>query len=101
MRVIGILTDLNVAGVPIVYPRMSIAENILGSKLNPLNLVAKFSPGHLAGYTNKFDQNVELLDDLVSMANRRPLRIRLTRVRSRRTITGAPSLTRGSVTPWS
>jgi hypothetical protein len=51
-------------GVPIVYPRMSIAENILSSKFNPLNLVAKVTPNHLAGYTNKFDQNVELLDDL-------------------------------------
>ena len=58
----------NSTGVPIVYPRMSIAENILSSKLNPLNLVAKLTPNHLAGYTNKFDQNVELLDDLVSLA---------------------------------
>jgi hypothetical protein len=41
------------SGVPIVYPRMSIAENILSSKFNPLNLVAKVTPNHLAGYTNK------------------------------------------------
>lgn len=44
---------LNQSGVPIVYPRMSIAENILSSKFNPLNLVAKVTPNHLAGYTNK------------------------------------------------
>jgi len=42
--------------VPIIYPRMSIAENVLSSKFNPLNLVAKLSPGHLAGYTNKVGQ---------------------------------------------
>lgn len=52
-------------GVPIVYPRMSFAENILSSKLNPANWLAKIAPNHLAGYTNKFDQNVELLDDLM------------------------------------
>lgn len=51
-------------GVPIAYPRMSIAENVLSSKFNPINWAAKIAPGNLGGYSNKFDTNVELLDDL-------------------------------------
>lgn len=51
-------------GVPIVYPRMSFVEHFLESKLNPLNIMGRFSPSGLGGFSNKFDKDAELLDDL-------------------------------------
>ncbi|KAJ9097271.1 hypothetical protein QFC21_004940 [Naganishia friedmannii] len=51
-------------GVPIVYPRMHVAEHMLQSKLNPLNLLSRTSAVSLGGFSNKFDSRPELLDDL-------------------------------------
>ncbi|KAJ9110753.1 hypothetical protein QFC20_002794 [Naganishia adeliensis] len=54
----------DVTGVPIVYPRMHIAEHVLQTKLNPLNLLSRSSSISLGGFSNKFDKRPELLDDL-------------------------------------
>ncbi|CEH17527.1 hypothetical protein CBOM_03941 [Ceraceosorus bombacis] len=48
-------------GVPLAYPRMVFLERTLSSSLNPLVLLAK---GISLGFTNKFNGQVELLDDL-------------------------------------
>lgn len=50
------LTDSRVppvTGVPIVYPRMHIAEHVLQTKLNPLNLLSRASSISLGGFSNK------------------------------------------------
>lgn len=39
--------------MPIVYPRMSFAENLLSSQLNPVNWLAKAAPNNLGGFSNK------------------------------------------------
>lgn len=51
-------------GVPIAYPRMSLVENMLGSRFNPIVVLARLLPSHLGGFSNKFDHTPELLDDL-------------------------------------
>lgn len=48
-------------GVPIAYPRMVFLERTLSSSFNPLIMLAK---GLSPGFTNKFNGQVELLDDL-------------------------------------
>ncbi|KAK0529237.1 hypothetical protein OC834_001526 [Tilletia horrida] len=49
-------------GVPLAYPRMVFLERTLSSSANPLLLLAKAAS---KGFTNKFDGQVELLDDLM------------------------------------
>jgi hypothetical protein len=48
-------------GVPLAYPRMVFLERALSSSFNPLIMLAK---GISPGFTNKFNGQVELLDDL-------------------------------------
>lgn len=48
-------------GVPLAYPRMVFLEQTLSSKLNPLIMLMK---GLSSGFTNDFNGEVELLDDL-------------------------------------
>lgn len=48
-------------GVPLAYPRMVFLERALSSSLNPLIVLAK---GICPGFTNSFNGQVELLDDL-------------------------------------
>lgn len=48
-------------GVPLAYPRMVFLERTLSSSLNPLVMLAK---GLSPGFTNNFNGQVELLDDL-------------------------------------
>ncbi|PWN33689.1 uncharacterized protein FA14DRAFT_136026 [Meira miltonrushii] len=48
-------------GVPLAYPRMVFLERTLSSSFNPIVLLAK---GLSPGFTNKFNGQVELLDDL-------------------------------------
>lgn len=48
-------------GVPLAYPRMVFLEKALTSSFNPLILLAK---GISPGFTNDFNGQVELLDDL-------------------------------------
>lgn len=48
-------------GVPLAYPRMVFLERTLSSSFNPLIMLAK---GLKPGFTNKFNGQVELLDDL-------------------------------------
>lgn len=50
-------------GVPIAYPRMTFAENILTSRaMDPVKAIAR--TGIMGGFMNKFDGSVEVLDDL-------------------------------------
>ena len=50
-------------GVPIAYPRLVWLEELLTSKaMNPLKVLGK--TGVLSGFTQKFDEGVEILDDL-------------------------------------
>lgn len=50
-------------GVPIAYPRLVWLEELLTSKaMSPLKVLGK--TGVLSGFTQKFDEGVELLDDL-------------------------------------
>lgn len=50
-------------GVPLAYPRLVWLEELLTSKaMNPLKVLGK--TGVLTGFTQKFDEGVELLDDL-------------------------------------
>lgn len=48
-------------GVPLAYPRMVFLEKTLSSKFNPLIMLMK---GISPGFTNNFNGQVELLDDL-------------------------------------
>ncbi|CAO1636227.1 unnamed protein product [Parajaminaea phylloscopi] len=48
-------------GVPLAYPRMVFLERTLSSSLNPFIMLAK---GLSPGFTNSFNGQVELLDDL-------------------------------------
>lgn len=48
-------------GVPLAYPRMVFLERTLSSSFNPIIMLAK---GLSPGFTNKFNGQVELLDDL-------------------------------------
>lgn len=48
-------------GVPLAYPRMVFLEKTLTSSFNPILMIAK---GLSPGFTNKFNGQVELLDDL-------------------------------------
>ncbi|EPQ28075.1 uncharacterized protein PFL1_04402 [Pseudozyma flocculosa PF-1] len=48
-------------GVPLAYPRMVFLERTLSSSLNPIVMLAK---GLSPGFTNNFNGQVELLDDL-------------------------------------
>jgi hypothetical protein len=53
---LGTLTDCPLrrpTGVPIVYPRFHIAEHVLQTKLNPLNLLSRSSAVNLGGFSNK------------------------------------------------
>ena len=50
-------------GIPIAYPRMTFAENILTSRaVDPVKAIAR--TGVMGGFLNKFDGSVEVLDDL-------------------------------------
>ena len=50
-------------GIPIAYPRMTFAENILTSRaMDPIKALAR--TGIMGGVLNKFDGGVEVLDDL-------------------------------------
>ncbi|KEI40569.1 uncharacterized protein L969DRAFT_15927 [Mixia osmundae IAM 14324] len=51
-------------GVPILYPRMVFAEKFLASKFNPLVALSRAKMLGLASFTNKFNADAELLDDL-------------------------------------
>jgi hypothetical protein len=56
-------SGLNVhTGIPIVYPRLGFLESILSSRFNPIVTLGK---ARLKGFTNNFNGDVELLDDLV------------------------------------
>lgn len=48
-------------GVPLAYPRMVMLEKLLASKYNPIVKLAKML---LPAFTNNFNGQVELLDDL-------------------------------------
>lgn len=48
-------------GVPLCYPRMVLLEKMLGSRWNPVVKLAKML---LPAFTNNFNGQVELLDDL-------------------------------------
>ncbi|KAM0751564.1 hypothetical protein T439DRAFT_324749 [Meredithblackwellia eburnea MCA 4105] len=52
-------------GVPIAYPRMTALETVMESKLNPLTMLAKKGALGLGGFVNKFNKDVELLDDMI------------------------------------
>ena len=52
-------------GIPILYPRLGFLETMLSSKFNPLVTLGKSG---LKGFTNKFNGDVELLDDLVRIS---------------------------------
>jgi hypothetical protein len=53
-------------GIPIAYPRLVFLEKILGSNLNPLVALGKAGKSvGFKGFYNKFNQDAELLDDLV------------------------------------
>jgi hypothetical protein len=59
----SVQAGLNVhTGIPIVYPRLGFLETLLSSKFNPIVTLGK---SRLKGFTNKFNGDVELLDDLV------------------------------------
>ena len=59
-----LVTRLNVhIGVPIAYPRMVFLEAALSSKFNPL---VAYGRSRARGFVNKFNDDPELLDDLVS-----------------------------------
>jgi len=59
----SVQAGLNVhTGIPIVYPRLGFLETILSSKFNPIVTLGK---SRLKGFANKFNGDVELLDDLV------------------------------------
>jgi hypothetical protein len=61
---------LGTLGIPIAYPRLVFLEKMLGSNLNPL--VALGKAGKAAGFKgffNKFNQDAELLDDLVCISD--------------------------------
>jgi len=48
-------------GIPIAYPRMNLAERIIHSD----GIVAKITrSGHFPGLVNKYNKDMELLDDL-------------------------------------
>ena len=50
-------------GVPIAYPRLVWLENLLTSRvMDPVKAMGR--AGMLAGFLNKFDGGVEILDDL-------------------------------------
>ena len=50
-------------GIPIAYPRMTFAENILTSRaMDPIKALAR--TGIMGGVLNKFDGGIEVLDDL-------------------------------------
>ena len=50
-------------GIPIAYPRMTFAENILTSRaMDPIKAIAR--TGLMGSVLNKFDGGVEILDDL-------------------------------------
>jgi hypothetical protein len=50
-------------GVPIAYPRLNFAENLLTSRLmDPVKAIGR--TGILGGFLNQFDGGVEILDDL-------------------------------------
>lgn len=50
-------------GVPLAYPRLVWLEELLNSKaMSPLKVLGK--TGVLNGFTQKFDEGVEILDDL-------------------------------------
>jgi len=51
-------------GVPIAYPRMIFAEKFLDSSFNPLTALSKRGMFGLGGFTNSFNHDAELLDDL-------------------------------------
>jgi hypothetical protein len=53
-------------GIPIAYPRLVFLETALESKFNPLVALGKGGTTGLSGFFNKFNQDAELLDDLVS-----------------------------------
>ena len=62
-----LVTRLNVhIGVPIAYPRMVFLETALSSKFNPLVALGRSGYSGLRGFVNKFNDDAELLDDLVS-----------------------------------
>jgi hypothetical protein len=78
-------------GIPIAYPRLVFLEKILGSNLNPLVALGKAGKSvGFKGFYNKFNQDAELLDDLVGddMSNLPAANL------SFRTTTGPPSRTR-------
>lgn len=52
-------------GIPIAYPRLVFLETALESKFNPLVTLGKGGTTGLSGFFNKFNQDAELLDDLV------------------------------------
>lgn len=52
-------------GIPIAYPRMVFLETALESKLNPLVALGRNGSLGLSGFVNKFNNEAELLDDLV------------------------------------
>lgn len=52
-------------GIPIAYPRLVFLETALDSKLNPLMALGRSGSLGLGGLVNKFNEEAELLDDLV------------------------------------
>lgn len=53
-------------GIPIAYPRMVFLETALASKFNPLVALGRAGSMGLSGFVNKFNDDAELLDDLVT-----------------------------------
>ena len=63
----SVQTGLNAhTGIPIVYPRLGFLETILSSKFNPIVTLGK---SKMKGFTNKYNGDVELLDDLVFISS--------------------------------
>lgn len=54
-----------VLGIPIAYPRLVFLEKALESNFNPLVALGRTGTMGLSGFVNKFNQEAELLDDLV------------------------------------
>jgi hypothetical protein len=61
-------TNVNV-GIPIAYPRLTFLESALSTRLNPLVALGKSETFGLRGFSNHFNGDTELLDDLVLISS--------------------------------
>jgi len=61
-------TNVNI-GIPIAYPRLPFLESALSTRLNPLVALGKSETFGLRGFSNHFNGDAELLDDLVLISS--------------------------------